>query len=92
MTYPRSYYRTRSATALADWLKLRQLDTVVAVVKKSPLMKLVVGGGSPFTKLPPELTVKLHDHFRPEVEELESLLQRDFSAWKSPTQRASDSP
>ena len=84
MTYPRSYYRTRSATALADWLKLRQLDTVVAVVKKSPLMNLVVGGGPPFTKLPQDLTVKLHDHFRPEVEELESLLQRDFSAWKSP--------
>ena len=51
MTHPRNYYRTRSAFAMAEWLKLRQLDTVVAAVKKSPLLKFVLGGGPPFTKL-----------------------------------------
>ena len=90
MTQPRNYYRTRSATALAEWLKLRQLDTVVAAVKKSPLLKLVLGGGPPFAKLSRDLTLKLHDHFRPEVEELEALLQRDFSAWKLPALQTSD--
>jgi hypothetical protein len=89
MTLPRSYYRTRSATAMAEWLKLRQLDTVVAAVKKSPLLKLVLGGGPPFTKVPRDLTLKLHDHFRPEIEELETLLQRDFSAWKAPALQTS---
>ncbi len=82
MTHPRNYYRTRSATAMAEWLKLRQLDTVVAAVKKSPLLKFVLGGGPPFTKLPADLSHKLYEHFRPEVEELEALLNRDFSAWK----------
>lgn len=91
MTLPRNYYRTRSATAMAEWLKLRQFDTVVAAVKKSPLLKLVLGGGPPFAKLSRELTIKLHDHFRPEVEELEGLLQRDFSAWKLPALQSSDS-
>ena len=89
MTYPRNYYRTRSATAMAEWLKLRQLDTVVAAVKKSPLLKLVLGGGPPFTKLSVDLSHKLYEHFRPEVEELEGLLNRDFSAWKLPSLQTS---
>ncbi len=91
MTHPRNYYRTRSATAMAEWLKLRQLDTVVAAVKKSPLLKLVLGGGPPFTKLSRELSLKLYEHFRPEVEELESLLNRDFSAWKMSSMETSQS-
>jgi hypothetical protein len=84
MTLPRNYYRTRSALMMAEWLKQRQLDTVVAAVKKSPLLKFVLGGGPPFAKLSYDLSLRLHDHFRPEVEELETLLQRDLSAWKSP--------
>lgn len=91
MTHPRNYYRTRSATVMAEWLKLRQLDTVVAAVKRSPLLKLVLGGGPPFTKLSGDLSHKLYDHFRPEVEELEGLLNRDFSAWKLPSLQTSES-
>jgi hypothetical protein len=86
MTLPRNYYRTRSALMMAEWLKQRQLDTVVAAVKKSPLLKFVLGGGPPFAELSCDLSLKLHDHFRPEVEELETLLQRELSAWKSPAQ------
>ena len=84
MTLPRNYYRTRSALMMAEWLKQRQLDTVVAAVKKSPLLKFVLGGGPPFAELSCDLSLKLHDHFRPEVEELETLLQRELPAWKSP--------
>ncbi len=91
MTHPRNYYRTRSATAMAEWLKLRQLDTVVAAVKKSPLLKFVLGGGPPFTKVSEDLSHKLYEHFLPEVEELEGLLNRDFSAWKLPTLATSQS-
>jgi hypothetical protein len=91
MTHPRNYRRTRSATAMAEWLKVRQLDTVVAAVKKSPLLKLVLGGGPPFAKLSRDLSLKLYEHFRPEVEELEGLLNRDFSAWKLPSMATSQS-
>lgn len=92
MTHPRNYYRTRSATAMAEWLKVRQLDTVVAAVKRSPLLKLVLGGGPPFTTLSRELSSRLYEHFRPEVEELEALLHRDFSAWKWPALQRSEVP
>jgi hypothetical protein len=80
MTHPRNYYRTRSATMMADWFKGRRLDMVVAAVKKSPLLKLVLGGGPPFGELSRELSLTLSEHFRPEVEELEAELNRDFSA------------
>jgi hypothetical protein len=83
MTHPRSYHRTRRATALADWCKARQLDKIVAAVRNSPLRKLFLGGGSPFAEVPMETLLGLYELFRPEVEELESMLNRDLSAWKS---------
>jgi hypothetical protein len=83
MTYPRSYRRTRNASTLADWFKARQLDRVVAAVRNSPLRRLFLGGGPPFSELPLEMVASLYELFRPEVEGLENLLHRDLSAWKS---------
>ncbi len=83
MTHPRSYHRTRGATAIADWLKGKGLDTVVARINNSLFRKLFLGGGSPFSDLSTDVLFRLYDLFRPEVEELETLLNRDLSAWKS---------
>ena len=82
MTHPRSYYRTRSAVAAAEWCKARRLDAVVAAVKRSPLIKLFLGGGPAFADLSRELALRLYEYFLPEVEELEGLLNRDLSLWK----------
>jgi hypothetical protein len=84
MTHPRNYYWTKGATSLADWCKARRLDRVVAAVKKSPLLKLFLGGGPAFSQLSPEFSTKLYAMFRPEVESLEEILDRDLSAWKTP--------
>lgn len=83
MTHPRSFQRTRSATLMAEWFKARRLDAVVAAVKSSPLIKLFLGGGPAFSELSREVRFRLHERFLPEVEELEALLHRDLSAWKS---------
>jgi Sulfotransferase domain len=83
MTEPRSYITTRSATAVADWLKARGLDHVVAAVSNSSLMKLFVGGGEPFPEVSEELVHELYRRFHPEVERLEGMLGRELSAWKS---------
>jgi hypothetical protein len=83
MTHPRNYHRTRSAMMMAEWCKSRRLDRVVAVVKSSPLIKLFLGGGPAFAELSREVSIRLYEHFRPEVEELEATLNRDLSAWKS---------
>ena len=82
MTNPKSYYRTRSATIMADWLKARRLDQIVAAFKRSPLSKCVLGGGRPFLPIQVETIARLYEKFRPEVQKLEELLQRDLSQWK----------
>ena len=83
MTHPRSYYRTRSALMVADWFKARRLDPLVAAFKRSRLKKFVLGGGVPFPKMPDQVLAHLNEKFRPEVEELETILHRDLSSWKS---------
>jgi hypothetical protein len=83
MTHPRNYHRTRRANIAADWFKARRLGRLVARVKKSPLCKLFLGGGSPFAEPSSELSVQMCEAFRPEVEELELISNRDLSAWKN---------
>lgn len=83
MTHPRNYHRTRRANLAADWFKARRLGRLVARVKKSPLCKLFLGGGSPFAELSSEVSLQMCEVFRPEVEELEMILNRDLSAWKN---------
>ena len=83
MTYPNSYQRARGASTMADWFKARRLDRFVAAVRDSPLRKIFFGGGAPFGEVSRETIVRLHQLFRSEIEELESMLNRDLSAWKS---------
>jgi hypothetical protein len=85
MTEPRSYHWTRGAALLADWARARSLDTLVAKAKQLGILKLFVGGGAPFHDLSPAERHKLRLGFRPEVEKLEVILNRDLSAWKDPS-------
>jgi hypothetical protein len=87
LTHPRSYTRTRNATRIADWFKARRFDRLVAAVRNSPLRSLVLGGGPRFGDLSPGGATRLYELFRPEVEELEAILNRDFSAWKCPDEQ-----
>ena len=83
MTYPRNYHRTRRASLAADWFKARRLGHVVARFKRSRLCRLVLGGGPPFADLSSEMSGRMCEAFRAEVEELETILNRDLSAWKN---------
>ncbi len=83
MTHPRNYTRTRNATRLADWLKAQRFDKLVAAIRDSPLRQFFLSGGPPFSELPADLAVRLYERFRPEVESLERILQRDLVGWKS---------
>lgn len=82
MTKPRHYYWTRGGLLMAEWAKKRRLDSLVAAAKRLGGLKLFVGGGTAFTELTAAQRSKLRELFRPEVEQLEALLNRDFSAWK----------
>jgi hypothetical protein len=67
---------------MAEWLKSRRLHRLVAAVRNSRLRKLFLGGGAPFRETSHEVLRSLYDSFRPEVEDLESILNRDFNSWK----------
>jgi hypothetical protein len=82
LTVPRSYYRTRSAGALADWFKAHRFERIVAAAKRSRLRRWFLGGGAGFAEMSPEIITSLYDQFRPEVEELESMLGRELARWK----------
>jgi hypothetical protein len=84
MTEPRSYRWTRGATLLADWSKAHRLDALVSRAKHMGFMKLFLGGGPAFPELSFSDRLKLYERFRPEVEKLEAILNRDLSAWKRP--------
>jgi len=83
MTQPRSYLATRTATAMADWCKARKLDKVVASVRQSNLIELLVGGGDPFPEIPVQTLQNVSARLLAETEELESILGCDLSNWKT---------
>lgn len=87
MTYPRHYYFARLATIMASWCKSQRLNRIVTAAKSSSLPKLFMGGGQPFAQMSPEMSLKLAEILRPEMDELEVMLNRDFSAWKAPVQQ-----
>lgn len=82
MTEPRNYYLTRGAILLSEWSRARKLDSFVAAAKKLGALKLFVGGGLPFPEVPSTQRSKLRELFRPEIDELEEMLNRNLSAWK----------
>lgn len=82
LTHPRSYFVTRIASGLADWFKAERMDRLVAVAKRRALLKLLLRSGSKFETMSPDLKMKIYELFRPEVEKLECMLDRDFPAWK----------
>jgi hypothetical protein len=82
LTEPRHYYWTRGGLVMAEWAKKKRLDSVVSTAKRLGALKLFVGGGESFSELTPLQRSKLRELFRPEVEQLENVLNRDLSSWK----------
>jgi hypothetical protein len=82
MTFPRSIRRTRAAIRLANWCRARGFYRTVTLVRDSPLRRLCLGGGPPFPPISASTKAKLYTALRPEIEQLEVLLNRDLASWK----------
>jgi hypothetical protein len=83
LTHPWSYVCTHHATRIAERFKAHRLDRLLALVRDSHLKRLFLSSGSPFEPIAEELKTDLYGLFRPDVEQLEVVLSRDLSAWKS---------
>ena len=82
LTQPRNYYWTRGALWLAEWSKRRRLGNLVATAKRIGAHRVFIGGGAAFPELSMPQRDRLRELFRPEVDKLEGMLNRDLSAWK----------
>ena len=82
LTYPRSQKLMRLARATADWLVDHHLHMLVTTFKKTSLTSTILSSCHSFEGVTPETSLKLRNLLRPEIEELESMLNRDLSAWK----------
>jgi len=82
LTHPRSYVLNRLACSLADWFKAERMDRLLVAARRRILLRLLLGTGRKFEPLPADAVDRLYELFLPEVEELESILKRDLSAWK----------
>lgn len=89
LTHPRSYFLTRTATGMADWFKAVRMDRVLGAAKHRYFLKFFLRSGPSFESLSPDRMIRLYELFRPEVEELEAMLNRDFPKWKSATAKPS---
>jgi len=81
LTEPRHYHWTHGAILMAEWAKKKRLDAIVSAAKRLGGMKFFVGGGRAFVELTASQRAKLHAIFRPEIDELAAMLNRDLSAW-----------
>jgi Sulfotransferase domain len=89
LTHPRSYFLTRAATGIADWFKAMRLDRLLATARRQYCLKFFLRSGSRFEALSTDRVTSLYEVFRPEIEELEAILKRDFPTWKSASAKSS---
>lgn len=82
MTQPRNYYGTRGAWAIAEWCKSHRFGGLVDALKRTRLRNMFLGGGPVFAEISPETAQHVRELLRPEIEELERVINRDLSVWK----------
>ncbi|MFZ0638967.1 MAG: sulfotransferase [Candidatus Acidiferrales bacterium] len=81
---PRNARLARAARLVRDGLQKRGNYAIVNLLKRTGLRDYLFSGGPSFEPLRAETEVRLREIFRPEVEDLEEMLGRDLSAWKTP--------
>jgi hypothetical protein len=88
LTHPRSYFLTRTATGMADWFKAVRMDRLLAAARRKHFINFFLRSGSSFESPSPDRSRKLYELFLPEVEGLESILNRDFPGGKPDSAKA----
>ena len=84
---PRNPRVARAARIVRDRLQKHGGYGAVNLFKGTVLRNFLFGGGSAFEPLRAETDVRLREFFRPDIEALEDLLDRDLSPWKTPRPR-----
>ncbi|HXW85389.1 MAG TPA: sulfotransferase [Candidatus Binataceae bacterium] len=85
---PRSRRLAQNARNARDWMRVRNWHRTLRALDRLGMWRLVFEGGEQFGAMDPAVEARMREHFRPEVEQLEELLGRDLSGWKSSRTRS----
>ena len=85
---PRSYLLAKAGRRLRDWIWEHRLGWAEEAFDRAGIWRIFFAGGERFAPLDPATDARLREFFRPEVEQLEAILERDLTAWKTPRLRA----
>lgn len=91
-TSPRNPRLARRARKLRDWLKSREAYGTINLLGRAGLWRYCFEGGGEHAPIDPALERRLRERFRPEVEALAALIDRDLSAWITPRLEAAERP
>jgi len=90
---PRSPAMARWAQALrVRLIKSEKIWLASLIEADMPIWRFFFAGGTAYAPLDADQEARLRQQLRPEIEELESLLGRDLSAWKVGRPKASSKP
>jgi hypothetical protein len=82
---PRSLRLARAGGRLRTWsTRHPALGIAQHLEQGTPLWRFFFAGGPNYPRLDPEVEANLREKLQPEIEELEELLGRDLTAWKTP--------
>ncbi len=69
---------SRTVSALSSY----HANSLANSLRHSAAWSFLVDSGAPYPPLAPEAAARVRAHFRPEVEQLEKMIDRDLTAWK----------
>jgi len=80
---PRSRRMAQNARNARDWMMKHRWYRTLSLLGEMGVWRRAFGGGEEFGEMEPTAETRLRTHFRPEVEALERLIDRDLSHWKN---------
>jgi hypothetical protein len=81
---PRFPRFARKARHFMHWLEEKQAYATLNSFERAGVWKFSFGGGPKFPSIDPSTATRLHELMRPEIDALESMIDRDLSMWKQP--------
>ncbi len=91
-TQPAGPRLAKVARDVVGWFVERRYHRAANLVRNSRIIEYMLEGGDPFPPLAPDVAERMRDFYRPEVEKLEKLIERDLSAWKFGRDRSRTGP
>jgi hypothetical protein len=82
LAQPRWHAVTHTGSRIAEWLKSKRLNGVVAGIRESKIGEFLLTSGMPFEHVSPDLSLAVYGLIAEEIDRLEALLGWDLSRWR----------